>query len=205
MHSPQRLLIYDRTCRGRRWAPGLTHSWIAGALIYRGLRRFDAYRGVRSWEEALAWLAARRHPIAEVQYWGHGKWGELYIAQDKLDNSSLQSDSPHYPALSTIREKMCGPQALWWFRTCESFGAKKGQQFARAWTDFFGCRSAGHTYVIGPLQSGLHSLAPGQTPHWSAAEGIFQGSPEEPVRAYASNFRAPNTIHCLQGHIPAGF
>ena len=27
-------MIYDETCRGRGLLPGLTHSWIAGALLY---------------------------------------------------------------------------------------------------------------------------------------------------------------------------
>ena len=36
-----------------------------------------------------------------------------------------------------------------------------GHDFARAWTDFFGSRAAGHTFIIGYWQSGLHTLAPG--------------------------------------------
>ena len=70
------------------------------------------------------------------------------------------------------------------------------------WTDFFGCRAAGHTYIIGPLQSGLHAIAPGGTPHWSTYEGLDVGSPEKPRRALWSIPGAPNTISCLRVNLP---
>lgn len=201
----QRLMVYDRTCLGRPFLPGLTHSWIAGAWIYRGLGRLDASIGVDSWHQALQWLANRDQPIAEIQFWGHGKWGQLFVDQGCLSAEDLEPGSPHHDALAAIRERLVGPQALWWFRSCETFGAQAGHRFARAWTDFFGCRAAGHTYIIGPWQSGLHSLAPGDEIHWSASEGLKEGDPEDPQRAQWSRFSAPNTIHFLQGHVPAGF
>jgi hypothetical protein len=200
-------MIYDRTCTGRGPLPGLTHSWMAGALLYRGLGRLDAWRGVASWGEALAWLAdvQLERPISEIQFWGHGKWGEARVDQEILDDSALLSSSEYAPHLRRIRARLTGEDALWWFRTCETFGATKGHAFARAWTDYFGCAGAGHTYIIGPWQSGLHRLAVGDTPTWSDEEGLAEGSAAEPRRALWSKRTSPNTISCLHGEVPEGF
>lgn len=200
----RRLLIYDRTCTGARLRPGLTHSWVAGWWLYRGLGRLDASLGVYSWFEALNWLAQQPGPIHEIQYWGHGKWGELYVEQDCLDLESLSPDSSYAPALDAIASKLL-PTSLLWLRTCETFGAHKGQAFAAALSQRMGCRVAGHTYIIGPWQSGLHSLLPGQAPYWPPDEGLALGTPDDPIKALWSERRAPNTVHCLTGQIPAGF
>lgn len=199
-------MIYDATCTGRGVLPGLTHSWIAGALLYQGLGRLDASRGVTTWEEGLHWLADHQveRPIAEVQFWGHGKWGEARVAGDILDERSLVAGHTHEAALRRVRARLTD-DALFWFRTCETFGAHKGHAFARDFTDYLGCAGAGHTFIIGPWQSGLHRLAPGATPHWSADEGIEEGSAALPTRALWSGRRAPNTITCLHSVVPSGF
>jgi len=199
-------MIYDATCTGRGLLPGLTHSWIAGALLYKGLGRLDASRGVRSWEEGLAWLADHEleRPIAEVQFWGHGKWGEARVAREILDERSLRRGHAHEPWLRRLRARLL-PESLFWFRTCETFGAEKGHAFARDLTDFLGCAAAGHTFIIGPWQSGLHRLAPGASPHWDDGEGIEEGTPGAPTKALWSGPSAPNTITCLHGAVPDGF
>ena len=197
---PLRLMVYDRTCGA------LTASWQVGGALYRGLGRLDQRRGVTTWPEALEWLAGVRpgERIGEIQYWGHGQWGRANVAGAPLDVSALQPAHPWHPLLERIRARLIGPEALWWFRTCSTFGRLEGHRFAQAWTSFFGCRAAGHTYVIGPLQSGLHSLRPGQTPAWSVDEGLPKGALDSPVAAW-SHWRAPNTISCLHGQVPPGF
>ena len=65
-----RVLVYDRTQNA------LTKAWSAGSVLYRGLRRIDVSKGVASWDEAFAFLREVGGPIEELQYWGHGKWGE---------------------------------------------------------------------------------------------------------------------------------
>ncbi|MGB1700273.1 MAG: hypothetical protein ACPHRO_09985, partial [Nannocystaceae bacterium] len=90
-----------------------------------------------------------------------------------------------------------------WFRTCETFGAQPGHDFARHLAAHMGARVAGHTYIIGPLQSGLHLLAPGQRPAWSDSEGLAEGTPQAPLRARWSSISAPNTITCLRRSLPA--
>ena len=98
-----------------------------------------------------------------------------------------------------------GGQGLWWWRTCETLGAARGQAFAGALAEFLDARVAGHTFIIGAWQSGLHTLGPGETPRWSPTEGLKDGDPERPRAAYGSSRRAPNTIHCLHGQVPKDY
>ena len=201
-------MVYDATWVGRPFVQaGLTSSWIVGGALYRGLGRIDAAYGATSWEDALAWLCSveptRR--IDEVQYWGHGTWGRALIARDVLDAAAVEDPShSRHADLRALRDRLAGPRALLWFRTCETFGGEAGHRFASSWVRFFGCQVAGYTYVIGPWQSGLHSLAPGQAPRWSVREGLADDV-EAPRQALMSGPGAPNTITCLHGRIPDGF
>lgn len=203
---PLRLLIHDRSCPGTGLRPGLSDAWRAGGSLYRGLGRLDATCGVASWEEALTWLveqAARSGgTIGEVQFWGHGRRGCALIGDESLDASSLQSGARHAPLLRALRTVLHAKCTLW-FRTCETLGGATGQHFARTLADASGARVAGHTYVIGFWQSGLHALAPGASPHWSVDEGVGARGPA--ATALLSSPALPNTIHCLQGTIPAGW
>lgn len=202
--QPLRLLVYDRTCFGRFGLPGLSTAWWAGARLYRGRGLLDDFLGAASWSEALDYLAEHRaeHPLAEVQFWGHGKWGDARIAADVLDERALLRSHPLHAKLARVRQRLT-PGALWWFRTCETFGAERGQHFARAFADFLGARTASHTFVIGYWQSGLHALDPGKAPDWSPEEGLIEGSARSPVRAAWSAPGQTNTISCLQGKLPA--
>ena len=72
-----RLVVYDATQRSR--APRtLGLSWQYGTQLYRALGRVDAAYGARSFADAFDWLkrTAATQPIAELQFWGHGKWGQ---------------------------------------------------------------------------------------------------------------------------------
>jgi len=200
---PLRLLVYDRTCKGQHGLPGLSAAWAAGAWLYRGRGLLHAHYGAASWSDALHFLATEQpeRPIAEVQFWGHGKWGDARIASDVLDERALLRQHGLHPALLRLRARLA-PGALWWFRTCETFGAERGVRFARAWSDFLGARAAGHTYIIGFWQSGLHVLEAGATPDWSADEGLARGSARAPEQALWSKPGEPNTISCLQGVLP---
>ena len=190
-----RLLIFDRTCT---W---LSLAWRAGARLYRAGSRIDAARGVGTWDGALGWLAGWDAPIAEIQFWGHGHWGCAMVDRDVLDARVLLDSHPLHRDLEAVRERLA-PDALIWFRTCETFGAAAGHDFAMRLADWSGARVAGHTYVIGFYQSGLHGLAPGVRPHWSVTEGLARGTPEAPEHAAGSRPWAPNTITCLHGAVP---
>jgi hypothetical protein len=189
-------MIYDRT------DGALSRAWLAGGWLYRALGRLDAFHGARSWSDALDWLAGVRagEAIAEIQLWMHGLFGRVLLAREPLSTACLTEDHPLCARLSAIRKRMATSEsALWWFRTCQTFGTADGHSFARSWARFFGCRVAGHTYDIGLVQSGLHILAPGQEPSWSVAEGLH---PKRASSALASSLSAPSTITCLHGKPP---
>jgi hypothetical protein len=196
-------MVYDETCTGQDGRLPLSYAWQAGVGLYKGLGRLDAAKGARSWAEALDWLASHSAPIEEVQFWGHGRWGCALIDGERLDAGALLPRHPLHSRLQAVRERAAG--GLWWFRTCETLGAAPGQDLAQRWADFFGGRVAGHTYIIGVWQSGLHSLAAGETPRWSATEGLAAGTPEAPRRALGAAPWQPNTISFLHGTIPDGW
>lgn len=202
--APLRLMVYDRTCVKNRGL-GLSSAWSVGANLYRRLGRFDATRGVRSWHEAITWLASfeASRPIAEIQYWGHGRWGRVLVGSDVLDASALREGHALHASLRAVRERLVdGEEGLVWLRTCEVFGARIGTDFAQSLADFFGAKVAGHTFIIGAIQSGLRALAPGCRPTWSAREGLAEGTPDQPVRALWSAASHPRTITCLANEVP---
>jgi hypothetical protein len=201
-------MVYDRTCTGKPFRPGLSHAWATGQHLYRLLGRFDRTLGVESWDEALSWLGhvGRGQPIAEIQYWGHGKWGLARVDSQAFDAAALAPSHRWAADLDRIADRLLPDgRSLLWFRTCETLGCAPGQDFAQRLTERLACRVAGHTYIIGHWQSGLHSLAPGQTPGWSQDEGLREGTPESPREAYWSRAWHPNTVSFLHGQIPAGY
>jgi hypothetical protein len=215
-HGPMsdglRLMVFDSTCVHPAARLGLTTTWQVGARLYGALGRIDAWRGVTSWTEALCWLAETHpgQPIAEVQYWGHGHFGSAVTAGGKgpekvLDARALVPGHVLHDDLLAVRERL-SPKGLWWFRTCQTFGTERGHAFAQAFTAFLGRRAAGHTHIIGPWQSGLHSLLPGEAPTWSTAEGTTgELTPRGTPKAKWSTPWAPRTINCLDGAVPAGW
>jgi hypothetical protein len=197
-----RLIVFDRTCA--RFPVGLTSAWRAGSWLYRALGRLDAAYGASSWDDALGWLATheRDRPIAEIQYWGHGRWGRVLVDGAPLDAGALAEGHPLHAKLWAVRERLVRDDALLWMRTCETFGASAGHDFATRLADALGVRVAGHTHIIGALQSGLHGLRPGHLPDWSASEGIAAGTPDAPLRAHHSTPGRPRTISCFDGAVP---
>ena len=198
-----RLLIYD--CTEKSGERALRAAWATGARVYRALGRVDAFHGATSWSDALAWLASHRagEEIAQIQYWGHGKWGRAFIASDVLDATSLTPSHAHAANLARISARMQpSGSSLFWFRTCETIGARAGQEFAVRLSDRLGARVAGHTYIIAALQSGLHGLRPGEKPAWDPEEGLAKGTPEAPAEAKWSRADAPHTVHFMTNEVP---
>jgi hypothetical protein len=199
--APLRLMLYDRMCRGPGLSLGLSHAWSAGGVLYNILGRLDAWHGAATWAEGLDWLleVSEDRPIAEIQFWGHGEWGGLWIDEERLTAAALAPGHPAYERLARLKARLVpGGEAMWWFRSCDVFGTQRGHDFARAWTRFFECRAAGHTHQIMFFQSGLHVLAPGEEPTWSVDEGVVPGL----FHASSSSFRAPHTITCLHNVVP---
>lgn len=196
---PLRLMFFDKTCRGGLLLPGLSHAWSVGGILYNKLGRIDRWKGFATWATALDWIVevSAGRQIAEIQFWGHGEWGGLWIEEELLTIAALEPGHPLHARLATIKTRLA-PDALWWFRSCDVFGTDVGHDFARAWTRFFGCRAAGHTHTINILQSGLHVLAPGEEPDWPVTEGVVPGL----THAAESSIFAKRTITFLHGRVP---
>src|SRR5690349_8599386 len=120
-----RLMVYDRNRSAGRF---LVSSWKVGGRLYGSLGRIDACYGAADWDDALAWLGSYRapEPIAEVQFWGHGKFGEARIGQMCLDATLLDSTHHQHAALCSVKQRLIPGTGLWWFRTCSTFATKKG-------------------------------------------------------------------------------
>lgn len=191
----------DGTARGRF---GLAPWWRIGGGLHALARRAQgapvAVRGVSSWPEAVAFAAdasrTRGLPIAELQAWGHGGWGFMDLGSTRLDRERLSE-------LDALRG-LLAPDALVWLRCCSAFGAPRGRAFARALADRLEARVAGHTYVIGALQSGTHSVVPGEAPSWPEDEGLVVRD-RVAVAAKGSGPREPRTIGCLRLDLPPGW
>jgi len=203
--APLRLIVFDRT-QEERSPKALGWSWRYGTLLYRAIGRVDGAFGARSLSEMWHWLATheRDRQIAELQFWGHGKWGRFFVAEHSLGSELLTASHAQHAAFLRFRERLTA-DALIWFRTCETLGAQAGRDFAARLGDATGARVAGHTFVIGFFQSGLHCLAPGAATQWAIDEGLQRGTPSSPLKALTSHPGAPNTITCFDGAVPAGF
>lgn len=217
--SPLRLVVYDTTDRGvgRRSASdgtdgrsgerlGLAPVWWLGASLHRGLARVDGAFGARSWDEALRWAVAtadrKGRPIGELQAWGHGGWGGMRMGATHLEEHALGRDAPLAGAIDALIARLAGREALVWLRCCSAFG-RDGRAFAATLADRLGCRVAGHTFVIGFFQSGLHTLAPGSVADWDEDEGVVRRGKRR-AAAVSSPF-APRTITALRLGVPAGY
>jgi hypothetical protein len=51
-----------------------------------------------------------------------------------------------------------------------------------------------------PVSSWVAALfVPGARPTWSASEGVWEGTPAQPIRAHGSSFSRPRTVTCFTG------
>jgi hypothetical protein len=74
--------------------------------------------------------------------------------------------------LLEVRDSLCLPDATIYYRSCEAFKGKKGQEFAKKSATFWRSKVIGHTKIIGfPFQPGKKWLSPGEEPYWSLSEG----------------------------------
>jgi hypothetical protein len=195
MSDTLRVMFYDKS----EWAGDkLVSSWFAGGLLYKAVRRLDVCVGVESWEEALDWLATYepKKKISMLQFWGHGSPGAVWINGEPLRNNALKVNHPYNERLLQLKDRLADDATIW-FRCCSIFAGGTGHKFASKWSTFFDCRIAAHTFIIGPFQSGLYTITPGQKPYWPLEEGIGEDG-----EMLWSHFWKPKTIFCLKATIP---
>lgn len=193
------LMFYDKS----PWAgKALTFSFINGGKFYKMFRSVENHAGFDNWADALTWLTTVEpdKKIDTIQFWGHGFTGGIAINGESLKSSSLKPQSKYYTLLKALKARL-KPDSVIWLRSCASFAGILGKKFAQDLANFFGCTVAGHSFIIGPWQSGLHTLRPGEQPSWSDIEGFTKDKEGVLVSAWSKPWET-HTIFCLTGKIP---
>lgn len=191
------IMFYDSS----DWAgKELRLSWITGGKFYKLFRSVEHHAGFDSWVDALKWLdsVAPGQQINSIQFWGHGSPGRVWINGEYLSARSVLATSPHRNLLLNLKERLTS-DSLIWFRSCNVFAGQEGHLFAKLMASMMGCTIASHTYIVGPWQSGLHTIRPGEEPSWNLEEGL------DGEELKWSMPWSPNTIFCLTGKIPKGW
>ena len=188
------IMFYDSS----DWAgEQLRFSWVTGGKFYKLFRSVEHYNGFDNWIEALKWICSVEpdKKINSLQFWGHGSPGRVWINGDFLSARSVLASSDHKVHLSNLKNRLTN-DSLVWFRSCNVFAGKEGQLFAKVISSALECRIASHTYIVGPWQSGLHTIKPGQEPAWTEEEGL------DGDKKLWSMPWSPNTVFCLTGKVP---
>lgn len=194
-----KVLIYDET--PQPWNL-LDESWWAGAWFAKTRGRFDHKIGAVSWPDALEKLLkiSEGKKIEELHYWGHGSWGKVFMGRKAINIAALTN--PEHVWHAQLRE-LAGrftERSEVWFRVCGVFGNAKGQAFATALSELFGCRCIGSSFIIGPIHAGVHSIKPGEEPSWPEKEGVkVVGTVERMEKSF---FGDPNWIMFWTSEIP---
>jgi hypothetical protein len=192
------IMIYDSS----DWAgEELRLSWIAGGKFYKLFRSVEHHAGFSSWEEAIKWILEVEpdKKINSIQFWGHGSPGRVWINEETLSARSVLATSNHRDLLLKLKKRLTSNSVVW-FRSCNVFMGQEGHLFAKVISKMLGCTIASHTYIVGPWQSGLHTIRPDEEPKWDLEEGIEQSG-----KKLWSMPWSPNTIFCLTGKIPKGW
>jgi hypothetical protein len=180
------LLIYDAAEK----SPVGT-SWRVGAAVFS--RFFDELLAPKSVSELNAMLESLEGSDAfdEVQFWGHGRPGQVLLAGDRLAE-------PTWDRMSRLLRRR-GASVVW-LRVCSFAAGDAGKAAMRALANRMDAKIVGHTHIIGTWgHSGLWSLKPGESPSWPSTEGEKDG---EPGKAPSSPF-LPRTVSPLTMRLPS--
>lgn len=199
MNNELDIMFYDSS----DWAgEQLRFSWITGGKFYKTFRGVEHHQGFDSWVEALKWIVSVEpdKKINSIQFWGHGSPGRVWINGEALSARSVLATSEHRDLLLKLKERLTKDSVVW-FRSCNVFSKQEGHLFAKLFSKMLGCRIASHTFIVGPWQSGLHTIEPDQEPTWSIEEGIKKKKDGSEEKLWSMPW-SPNTIFCLTGQIP---
>lgn len=182
-----KVAVYDKN-PGEGWSnKGLALSWLVGCFLAKLFGAIDEYHGATSWEDAIAWLKSKGE-LDEIQYWGHGSPGQIWLSGKALAVNDLAGI------------KMSEDGLVWW-RVCSSFQALRGMTFASRVSKLLNCDVAGHTRIIGLVQGGLHVWKKDQMlPSWLLEEG-------EPASTWFPSWLKwdKRSILCFRMSVPKGW
>lgn len=193
-----RVMFYDKS----KWAGEvLSSTWFAGGRLYKTFRSLDFCIGVDCWEDAFDWLLSveKDKKISMIQFWGHGSPGNIFINNEQINTGIIRKDNVYHERALKLKDRL-SDDAVIWLRSCGVFAGPSGHYFAKRWAKFFDCTIAGHTFIVGPFQSGLHTIKPNEEPTWDLKEGF-----DKQGNLLISKLWSPNTIFCLRGDIPKGW
>lgn len=161
-------------------------SWATGAKLYKAMGYFQHVVAAHSWDDGLRRVndLTSRYRINEIQFWGHGSPGKVFVAGKWLD-----VDGAHKIPLTRLGSSL-EPNSFVWLRTCASFAGVPGRTLATELVSMLNARVAGSTFNIGfPWHSGQHSLRPNAVPAWPITEGLdVKGQP------MGSAKKSPHTV-----------
>lgn len=144
------VVVWDNT-------DALSWIWRLGSTIDRTRHSY----GVASWEEAIQVIdmvyASFAEPV-DVQVWGHGNDGRVYIAG-------------HHLPLDAFADVLQGKVRQFWARSCETIRGSVGKKWALSFVRATGATYIGHAVVTNapnPLWQGrCAALKPRQLPWWA--------------------------------------
>lgn len=201
------IMLYDSS----DWAgKELRFSWITGGKFYKWFHSVEHHAGFDNWSDAIDWILSVEpdRKINSIQYWGHGSQGKVWmngkaITFNDFIDSQTKYDKTLINKLKNLKQRLT-PESLIWFRCCNVFAGAEGKFFSLTSSQFFNCTVAAHTFIVGPWQSGLHTMKPGKRPDWEKTEGL-EVSEDGSVKKLWSTPWAPNTVFCLSNTIPEGW
>jgi len=165
-----RVFIYDKH---QGW---LTWMWAIGSWL-RALRPGpDKILRVGSWDEMVEKLQALPDgSVTRVEYWGHGTSGGVKCGKEWAWGPTMKSKDPVRYIVGPLSQvsHVLAPDAVWWWRTCNSFWGVAGKPFAKACADTLGCKVAAFTRIIWWWQGDLRIAKPSVEPDWDNTGGGY--------------------------------
>lgn len=152
----KKLLIYDSS---DKTFVGLT--WKIGALLARFY--FDKIISAESWSDFELKIKSLDSKYDEVQFWGHGSPGFIYI-------NNYSSKKAGWETLRDILNN----HAVVWLRVCSFAAGELGKRYMENTSDLLAAKLISNSYSIGQwgCQSGLRAISPGETALWPDLEGF---------------------------------
>lgn len=189
LHPPATILVMPKATDLPTWAAGAASLFkaVPGDVYERAAGSkttyyvFEGGTMKRAVDAIVTNLKKGQH-IKRIEFWGHGGPGSM-----KLGNEAITRDAFGPSSELTRLLPYLDPDAVIYFRGCETFRGTVGREFAEKATKFFNRTVAGHTLWIGKLEGpvgnptfpGYEELRPGKKPSWvdppsNAPRGAFK-------------------------------
>lgn len=159
-------------------------SWKVGSKVFSPY--FDKILAVKSWDDCYAQLSQLEEKYDEVQFWGHGTPGFIYV-------NKQPSTADFWLTLA----KKLNKNAVVWLRVCSFAATSLGKTMMSQISKTLNAKLIAHTYSVGQwgCQSGARAVTPTNSAKWSSDEGVDRG--QSPFKLLPSAPWIPNTVLVL--------